>query len=412
MGKGAAIAEKLRLDNWHTFANTYVIFTWWSNLSNKLEKAPHKSRVALFTLVALLGIAGRLWAQTKPSNFDFNVWLTASQSLLDGNNPYALAQFNYGPTWLGIITGIQSVSGDTQQFRLLIEVFLIAIDLGIAYVLIRKHYSLAGIVFFLSPIGIAISGQHQQIDNLAILTALIAVIIAARSNSDRLVGSDFVAALLIGLSLSIKHVFLLLPVWLLMRPNPIAKRLAYFGIPYLIFGLSLVIPFLSAPETVTRTMVQYGGANNSPVLHFLLPDQLMTWIISVDGTKIFFAVALIFSGYLFRKVRLFEFTLIYTITAVVFSWSIVNQYLAVPIAAVAIWMNIGFLIWLILSSIYLWGDATTINFPILNSIQPNTLLELDVVAKDLFPYILVGWLIIVASRNKLPKQRGSPVSLD
>jgi len=373
-----------------------------------LENAPRRSRIILFTLVALLGISGRLWAQTKPSNFDFNVWLTASQSLLDGNNPYALAQFNYGPSWLAIITGLQSVSSDTAQFRLFIEIFLIAVDSGIAYILIRKHYSLAGIVFFLSPIGIAISGQHQQIDNIAILTALVAVVIASRSESDRLTRSDFVAALLIGLSLSIKHVFLLLPVWFLMRPNPIAKRLTFFIVPYLIFGLSLAIPFLSATETVMRTMVQYGGANNSPVLYFLLPDQLMPWIISVDGTKIFFAAALIFSGFLFRKVRLFEFTLIYTITAVVFSWSIVNQYLAVPIAAIAIWMNIGFLIWLIMSSIYLWGEATTINFPLVNLIQPHTFLEFDVVARDLFPYFFLGWLLIVGYRNKLPKQPESP----
>jgi hypothetical protein len=407
VGNTATIAEKFRLDTWHTFANTYVIFTWWSKLSNSLENAPRRSRITLFTLVALLGISGRLWAQTKPSNFDFNVWLTASQSLLDGNNPYALAQFNYGPSWLGIVTGLQSVSSDTAQFRLFVEVFLIAIDLGIAYILIRKRYSLAGIVFFLSPIGIAISGQHQQIDNIAILTALVAVTIASRSKSDQLTRSDFIAALLIGLSLSIKHVFLLLPVWFLMRPNPIAKRLTFFVVPYVVFGLSLAIPFLSATETVMRTMVQYGGANNSPVLYFLLPDQLMPWIISVDGTKIFFAAALIFSGFLFRKVRLFEFTLIYTITAVVFSWSIVNQYLAVPIAAVAIWMNIGFLIWLILSSIYLWGEATTMNFPILNLIQPHTLFELDVVARDLFPYFLLGWLLIVGSRNKLPKQHES-----
>lgn len=386
------------------FFSRFVLFEWWSKLSNRVNGLSRKHKILLFTFVLVVGIAGRLWAQTKPSNFDFNVWLTASQSLLDGNNPYALAQFNYGPTWLGIITGIRYTAPDTEVFRLLIAIFLAAVDVGIAVVLIKKGYALAAVVFFLSPISIAISGQHQQIDNLSILVTLIAIVIAARSNPTRITNADWIAVLLLGLSLSIKHVFLLLPVWLALRSGTIMKRVLYLTVPYLVFGLSLLIPFLSAPETVTQTMIQYGGANNSPVLYFLLPDQMMAWVISWDGTKVFFAIALIVSGFIFRKIRLFEFTLIYTITAVVFSWAIVNQYLAVPVAAMAIWMNLAFLIWIVQSTIFLWGDPTTLNVPILNAIQPHTFLEFDVVAKDLFIWIFAGWLILVFTRNKLPQE--------
>lgn len=398
--------------NWRgmAFCRRFVRFDWWQTLSSRLEGARPSVRIGIVALAVAVGVVGRLWAQTKPGNFDFNVWLVASQSLLDGNNPWALDQFNYGPTWLGIITGLQFLSADTAQFRLLIEIVLTAIDLSIMAILIRRRYTLAAIVFFLSPITIAISGQHQQIDNMAILVALIATIIAMRSRTAHLVAADWGAVLLLGFSLSIKHVFLLLPVWWFMRPGPMARRLLYLIGPYAVFGVSLLYPFLSARDTISQSMVQYSGANNSPVLYFLLPDQMMTWVSAWEGPKVFFVLALIFCGYLFRKTRMFEFTLLYTLCAVVFSWSIVNQYLAVPVAAMAIWMNLGFLVWMLLSTIYLFGDPTSIDFPLLNLIQPHMLLEYNVVAQDLFPWIFFGWVLLALNRQQLPMSEQTPAS--
>jgi len=389
------------------YFRSLVLVSAWQRIAGQFEKASRQTRILIFAVAALIGISGRLWAQTKPPNFDFNVWLTASSSLLDGVNPYAANQFNYGPSWLGIVTGIRFMSTDIDNFRLYIAIFLTLIDLGIAVVLISKRYSLAAVIFFISPVTIAISGQHQQVDNIAILTTLLATFWAVKAKSERIVGSDWVAVLLVGLGLSIKHVFLLLPIWLALRPGPLKKRIFYLVVPYSVFALSLLGPFLSARDTIIDSMVQYSGANNSPVLYAFLPDQMMTWVVAWQGPKVFFVIALIGSGYLFRHVRLFEFTLIYTISAVVFSWAIVNQYLAVPMAGIAIWMNLGFIIWLLLSSVYLWGDTTAINFPLLNQIQPHMLLEYDVVAKDLFPWIFVGWLLLLLNRKVLPQGRDS-----
>ena len=381
----------------------FVLFDWWQSLSRRISQLGLPTRTGLVVAVLVIGIAARLWAQTRPSNFDFGVWLVASQSVLDGNNPYELDQFNYGPTWLGVITGLQYLSSDTAQFRLLVGISLTAVDVGVTAILIRKGYILAAIVFFLSPIAISISGQHQQIDNLAILVALIAVMIAGRAKSVNVSVQDWWAILLIGFSLSIKHVFLLFPVWLFMRPGSMKKRLLYLIGPYAVFGISLLFPFLSATDTVSRSMLQYSGANNSPVLYFLLPDQMMPWVLSWEGPKVFFALALVATGFFLRRTRLFEFTLLYTLTAVVFSWSIVNQYLAVPMAAVAIWMNLGLMVWLILASVYLLGDPLGMNVPGLNIIQPHLLLEYNVVAKDLFLWLFLGWILVLVNRKRIPE---------
>jgi hypothetical protein len=92
--------------------------------------------------------------------------------------------------------------------------------------------------------------------------------------------------------------------------------------------------------------------------------------------------------------------LIYTLTAVLLSWAVVNQYLAIPMAAVAVYLNAGLLVWLVLASIYLMGSADVLNVWGVRVIQPNLLLEYNVVVRDLFPWLLIGWGLMVVALHK------------
>ena len=104
----------------------------------------------------------------------------------------------------------------------------------------------------------------------------------------------------------------------------------------------------------------------------------------------------------------FERTLVYSITVVLFSWAVVNQYLAIPLVGVAVFLNLGFLIWFTVASVYLLGDPLGMNVPFLNIVQPHVLLEWQVVMQDLFPWLLFGFLLLVARylrTTKMPYQR-------
>jgi hypothetical protein len=61
------------------------------------------------------------------------------------------------------LTAFNAMTESPEAFRLLIVVLLIAADLLIACLLIRRGYSLAAVAFLASPIVIAIRGQHQQV---------------------------------------------------------------------------------------------------------------------------------------------------------------------------------------------------------------------------------------------------------
>lgn len=388
-------------------ANTLLFFTWWISLQQRFQARPRRTRLLTIGIAAAAGVAARLWAQTLPGNWDFGQWINVSTAALNGEDPYALFGYNYPPPWLITLTAFNAATSTDAAFRLLIALLLTAADLGIAWLLARRGYGLASVLFLLSPVVIAISGQHQQVEGIAVFLALAAMAVlgststaARQAAGSRITGQDWVAALLLGLSLSFKPVFLILPIWLAMRPGAWGPRLFRLVAPLVVFGLIFASAFLVYPPSVIiQKVLQHSGANNSPFINAFVPQQLAPWVLENGGGKVAFLVLLIAAGWLFRRLPPFELALAYTLTAVVFSWAMVNQYLAGPMAALAVFLNLGLLIWFLMSTLYLGGSEGVLNLPGLNAIQPHVLLDWERVMQDLFPWVLLGWIIFAfASR--------------
>jgi len=320
---------------------------------------------------------------------------------LAGLDPYEVNGYNYTPIWLGILTVFKVLSTDEASFRLLIGFLMIAIDTWIAWMLVRRGYALAAYVFLLSPIAISISGHHQQIDGLDVALALAALLLMGKGTSERITRYDIQAVVLLGLSLSVKQVFLVLPLWLAMRSGSIQRRLLYLVGPPTIFLVMLASAFIPySPTAVIDAVLFHESTNVPPMVLAFVPHQLAPWVIENGGGQILSLLFLIPAGYLFRHLRPFEAGLAYSITALVFAWAVANQYLVIPMAAVAIFLNLGLLIWFAMASLYLGGAPDTLNLPVLNAIQPHVMLEWQWLGRDLFPYLLIGWIIFVLARSR------------
>ena len=393
-----------------TLASNLIFFAWWVRLQQAVEAWPRSRRLWLLGITLGLGVGARLWAQSLPGNWDFGQWLNVSTAALSGQDPYEIYGYNYPPPWLLTLTAFQSVTSTDASFRLLIALLLIAADIGIVLILMARGYLLAGCLFILSPITIAISGQHQQIEGIAVVLALGAVFLFTRTSGTNISRNDWWGVLLLGLSLSFKPVFLLLPLWLALRPGPWKVRVFRLVVPGLVFLTVLASSFIAYPaSTVISKVLGHGGANNSPFINEFVPQQVAPWVLENQGGKIAFVIILIASGWFFRRLPAFELALVYSITALVFSWAVANQYLATPMAAIAVYLNVGFFIWLMLSTLYLGGDPETLNLPILNQIQPHVLLEWNQVMQDLFPWLLIGWLLLIFTRLRgLPLMQPKP----
>ena len=389
-----------------------VLFKWWVTASSTVERWSRTQRTLLFLVCAIVAIALRIWAQTLPGNYDFHLWDLASTAVLKGQDPYTLYGYNYPPMWLAIVAGVKAVTSDQAQFRLGISLILCLVDILIAVMLVSRGYLVPACLFLLSPITIAISGQHQQIDALAIALALAALLLAGRGSTRHIGGVDVCAVALLGLSLSVKEVFLLLPLWIAMRSGSWQRRVFYLVVPYVIVGACLASAMVrySAAEVVHYVLL-HSGANNSPLVWTFVPSQFAPWLLSHSGGKVLFLILLGAAGWAFRRLPLFESGLLYTLTAVLLSWAVVNQYLAIPMAAVAVYLNAGLLIWLMLASIYLLGSSDVLNVWGFRAIQPHLLLEYNVVARNLFPWLLIGWGLVVVALH-LPKLHLQPKAVD
>lgn len=398
MSASSTISSKTPAPSW---VDQLVFFAWWVRLESRVSAWSANRRWAVFAAVVVLGVAARIWAQTLPGNWDFGQWNGVSEGALAGIDPYEVFGYNYTPIWLGILSLFKFLSIDQASFRLMISVFLLCIDFWIAWMLARRGYSVAAYLFFLSPIAIAISGHHQQIDGLAVALALAAMLLMGKGLQDRISKVDIGAVALLGLSLSVKQVFLVFPLWLAMRPGAISRRLLYLVVPPAIFLIMLASAFIPySPEAVVDAVLFHAGTDISPLVLAFVPHQLAPWVMEQGGAKVLSLLILIPAGLLFRRLRPFEAGLAYSITALLFAWSVANQYLVIPMAAVAVFLNIGLLAWLALSTLYLGGAADSLNLPLLNQIQPHVMLEWQWMGRDLFPFLLIGWVIFLVALRR------------
>jgi hypothetical protein len=381
-----------------------VFFSWWHQCQQRVQDWQPRSRGVLLGMCIAVGVVLRLWAQTLPGNWDFNQWVNVSSAALNGEDPYSQFGYNYPPPWLLLTAGLQALADDSDSFRLLISLVLCAADIGIALILAKRGYTLAACLYILSPIAIAISGQHQQVESIALVFAFAAALLLSGRSNAPLRGIDWWAAILLGVSLAFKPVFLLFPLWLLLRSGPLRRRLMLFFVSCAVLGLSVLSAFIAYPpaEVVAR-IFGHQGTDNAPFINAFVPSQLAPWVVDAGGPKIAFIVILIAAAFLFRKLDVFEMALAYTITAVLFSWAVANQYLLTPMAGVAVYLNIGFFVWLMLSTIYLGGAPDILNLWGLKAIQQHVMLEWTRVFQDLFPWFFAGWILMLVAVRRLPQ---------
>ena len=310
-------------------------------------------RGPILTALVLIGVAARLALPPLGYNFDFTSYQIVSQIVADGGNVYAeTTRYNYGPLWfltLGLIRAIASLAPYPETgFRYGIVLVLTIADLAIAAILNRRFGARAALLFFLNPLSIVITGYHNQFDNVAIAAGLGAMLLAetsARSGDRR----RWIAALcLLGLSLTVKHIFFLLPLWLAFRARSWREALVCATLPVAIFVAGF-LPFLATGrEGILHNVFLYHSFANGFLFRGLPPP--------VPATLLFIA-ALAAVGYLLRRRPLFDSALAYLIALVVLSPAMANQYLAIPTAAIAVAMNPGYALYTLSSFVILLTNA-------------------------------------------------------
>ena len=245
--------------------NTFKSFTW-------------------FSIVIFLGISARIYISTQGYNADMDAWRVNVDLFLDNGDFYKNGRYNYTPFWINILVFLDSLPSfnlnSFDSLRIKVVLFLSLIDV-IIFILLKKNYSLKiGILFFLNPITIFITGFHNHFDNLAVLLGFIAVLIYEKNNKN--FGFIF-CSLLLGISLCAKHILFLFPIWIAYKEKNFIKKFLIIFIPYLIFLFSFWSYLPEQLDSILKNVFLYSSWDNGPFwgifapyfIHFFIPKKIL-----------------------------------------------------------------------------------------------------------------------------------------
>ena len=317
----------------------------------------NKKFKSIIFIIIIIGVILRFFVSLRGYNYDFLSWVIVGKIVSHGGNVYAQTfRYNYAPL-ASLVLGVSYwfasfFHNPILIYRFLLISYLTLADLGISYYVAKKSNIFLGLMFFLNPVSIMLTGYHNQFDNVAVLFALIGVEFMTRAlkKSSNLCKYDFWAILFLTLSLLSKHLIIIFMLWVLINKTIGYKRkIFYTFVPVALFFISF-IPYLPLGlYGIITNVLLYASSNNMPILlgvENLIPN-LSKYFIFI------FLFLMSACAYIFRKNSIDKALLIYLVCLVCFSSALATQYLAIPLVALFLLGDAQKYVYIINSTIFL-----------------------------------------------------------
>jgi hypothetical protein len=295
---------------------------------------PARQKAGLGIAIAL-SIALKILFAAARHNYDIESYQVVAGLVQQGKSVYANTdRYNYAPPWALVVAGLQYLSHamfrHPEGFHMAVAGFLGITDAALA-VLICSAYSYGAAMFFLcAPVSSLLAGGHSQFESFALLPALAAWLLIRDGPASR--AKTFSSAVLVGLSLAIKHILFLFPVWLLFWPRlgSVRRRLAYLGLAYTVFASTFLLPWMDPASRagILKNVFGYRSVSTLSITH------LATAGLHLPLTPIWIA-AMALIGWALRRHRE-ELLPMYLLSMFALSPALSDQYLALPMLACAI----------------------------------------------------------------------------
>ena len=239
------------------------------------------------------------------------------------------------------------------------NVFLIA---RTALVFIAKKFSLvAGLLFFVNPISVIITGYHNQFDNLAVLVGIGAILVISGAEFENRQKKLWFGLALIGLSLAVKQVLLFYPIWLFFRAGTLRQRLTRMAVPYLIY-LACFAPWATSIERIkiiveeiflqrrgrSGILLNLAGADYAGTIHGATYSDLARQIIFAAWIIGVFAF-----GWIMRNRSIIHSLVVYLVVMLAFAPAYSQQQLILPLLAVFMYATTELKIFYVVTLIFM-----------------------------------------------------------
>ncbi len=184
------------------------------------------------------------------------------------------------------------------------------------------------------------TGFHNQFDNLALLVGLVAVMLYERDGVRVFSKWQWAGLLLLGISLAIKHVLFLFPLWMAAKQQKLWQRVLVLMVPILVFALSFLPYWFDGRDGIIQHVFLYRSVGNT-----LFSTPVWIGLLSI-------------SAIVFRRWHPMESLLIYTCILVATSPAVANQYLAIPLVFILTHWNWIFLAYMLFCFAHLLVDES------------------------------------------------------
>ena len=331
--------------------------------SNNGEVESKTALVSAVSLIILNGTIIRLFlAYTCYGNFDMHSFEIVANIFTKGGNVYAeTGRYNYSPIWfiiLGFLKQIQ-IAFPVLAFHFVQKAFMCGIDLLILLFLIliskTKKISIINttLLFYLNPVSFLLTGYHGQFESLAILMILIGAFGYFRLENNPILRSS-ILWIFSTLGMVVKHnIFYEMIVCSKFAAKTCKLRFLLLVVSGLIF-LSLFIPYLSdGSRGIAKNVFFYSSIKESYGINtFSCSKEL----------KYLFVLGLFIYPFFLKDKDIIKQCLLCALFFLVFTTGISIQYFILPVAFGALYPSKGFLLYSLITSLFILGSANNVNF--------------------------------------------------
>ena len=372
-------------------------------------------RVLFIIAILLAGTSLRMIAASRGYNLDLQCWMVCADIMKHGGNVYSEAvRYTTGPIWFHILHVIEqitkpifppiidayyfSLSEEMKIFRYSITIFLTFVDMGLFYIILKMYGLRIASIFFLNPITIILTGYHCQHDNLGLFVGLASMIIFGNKNNGNLNYRNFFGLIMLGLSLIIKHIFIIFPFWLAAKQKGIRRKLVIILVPFIIFSGAFIPYWEDGKNNIINQIFFYNSWEHAPFWKLFFP-YVLNYLVPA---KYLFVFSMLCFGILFRRLNIWDSIIIYTACIVIFSSGVGNQYYSIIMPFVCINLNWAFILFIINATFHLLTSVDALHFQGLRNISPEFILQsYNYYYMTLF--LVIGFLSYLFNGNLISK---------
>jgi hypothetical protein len=167
-----------------------------------------------------------------------------------------------------------------------------------------------------------------------------------------------------GISLSVKHILFIFPIWLAFKEIRLSRKLLFIFIPYFVFLLGFVFFMKDGWDGILHNVFLYKSFNNAPFWSDFTPYSLYTLVPPI----FLFIAALLVIGLFWRSKKAIESLHLYLISLVVFSSAIANQYLAICTSSIATQWNMAYAAYSLVGTVFLLVEGNGLHIYFLQNL--------------------------------------------